>query len=81
VHVSSIDNVIHQLNAPVYKATGLRARFSKHNRYIKYNDPKSAYALHILNNHHEYNTIQNTMQLIKPYKRGWYMNIAESLYI
>ena len=59
----------------------LRDRFSEHQRYIKSNDPKSAYAFHILNSHHEYNTIQNTMQLIKPCKKGWYMNIAEILYI
>ena len=59
----------------------LRARFTEHNRYIKSNDPKSAYALHILNNQHEYNTIQNTMELIKPCKKGWHMNVTENLYI
>ena len=34
-------------------------------RYIKCNDPQSAYALHILNNRHEYGKITDTMKLIK----------------
>jgi hypothetical protein len=59
----------------------LRVRFSEHNRYIKFNAPKSAYTLHILNNQHEYNTIENSMELIKPCKKGSRMNIMEKLYI
>jgi hypothetical protein len=35
-------------------------------RYIKYNDPKSAYAQHILQNVHEYGTLTDTMALLKP---------------
>jgi hypothetical protein len=42
---------------------------------------KKAYALHILNNQHEYTTIHNSMELIKPCKKGWHMNITENLYI
>ena len=34
-------------------------------RYIKHNDPQSTYALHILNNKHEYSPINNTMTLLK----------------
>jgi hypothetical protein len=59
----------------------LSARFSEHNRYIKTNDPKSAYALHILSNQHEYSTIQNSTRLIKPCKKGGHMNIVENFYI
>ena len=39
----------------------LAARYSEHTRYIKNNDPKSAYALHILNNRHEFGPIKDTM--------------------
>jgi hypothetical protein len=59
----------------------LAARFSDHTRYIKNNDPKSAYALHILDNRHEYGPIQDTMQLIKPCSKCRNMNIMENLYI
>jgi hypothetical protein len=35
-------------------------------RYIKTNNPQSAYAQHILHNRHEYGTLAETMTLIKP---------------
>ena len=35
-----------------------KARYLEHCRYIKSNDPKSAYALHVLNNEHEYESNQ-----------------------
>jgi hypothetical protein len=59
----------------------LKTRYSEHTRYIKNSDPKSAYALHILNNQHEYASIQDSMQLIKTCKKGWHMNITENLYM
>jgi len=43
-------------------------RHKEHIRYIKNNNPASAYAVHILNNRHEYGTTENTLQLIKPCK-------------
>jgi hypothetical protein len=59
----------------------LMARYTAHTRYIKNNEPKSAYALHILNNQHEYGPMQDTMNLIKSCKKGRHMNITENLYI
>ena len=52
----------------------LTRRFREHiryikNRYIKNNDPKSAYAQHILQNIHEYGTITETMSLLKPIRK------------
>jgi hypothetical protein len=43
----------------------LKQRYQEHMRYIKHNDPQSAYALHILNNNHEYGFINDTMTLLK----------------
>jgi len=43
----------------------LTQRFREHIRYIKNNDPKSAYAQHILQNIHEYGTITETISLLK----------------
>jgi hypothetical protein len=44
----------------------LRLRYQEHTRYIKNNDPQSAYALHILHNRHEYGPIDKTMTLLQP---------------
>ena len=41
----------------------LNLRFREHVRYIKNNDPLSAYALHIFNCRHEYGNISDTMTL------------------
>ena len=43
----------------------LQQRYKEHICYIKYNDPQSAYAFHILNNRHEYGKITDTINLIK----------------
>jgi hypothetical protein len=40
-------------------------RNKEHCSYIKSSNPKSAYALHILNNRHEYGPLPTTMKLIK----------------
>ena len=59
----------------------LKTRFSEHCRYIKTNDPKSAYALHVLNNRHEYGPIETTMSLIRSCRKGSHMNTLENFYI
>jgi len=43
----------------------LKMKFQEHARYIKNNDPRSSYALHILNCRHEYVNINETMTLLK----------------
>ena len=40
--------------------------FQEHIRYIRYNNPLSAYTLHILQNQHEYSQMNSTMTLLKP---------------
>jgi len=55
--------------------TSLKARFSSHNRHKRTNNPKSAYALHILNNRHKYGSIQITMTLKKSCGKGKRLNI------
>jgi len=47
----------------------LKLRFREHTRYIKHNEPQSAYALHILNSIHEYGSISDTMSLLKHVKK------------
>ena len=42
-------------------------RFKEHCRYIRQNNPQSAYALHILNIQHEFSPAHNTIKLIKQY--------------
>ena len=50
-------------------------------RYIKTNNPISAYALHIINNRHEYGNVERTMQLLKTCSKGKKMNCWESFYM
>ena len=42
-----------------------RQRYQEPIRYIRHNEPQSAYAQHILNNKHEYSPINNTVTLVK----------------
>ena len=44
----------------------LKTRYHEHVRYIKDNNPHSAYAQHIPNYRHEFGTKQNKMTLLKP---------------
>ena len=50
-------------------------------RYIRTNNPLSAYALHILQNRHEYGTIADILQLLKTCRKDTRMNCWEVLYI
>jgi hypothetical protein len=56
-------------------------RFKDHHRYVHTNNPKSAFAMHILNNNHQYDSIEETLQLIEPRNKGNRMNHLENLYI
>jgi hypothetical protein len=49
--------------------------------YVRTNNPTSAYALHILNNKHEYGTAAETLELIKPCHKGTRMNCWETFYM
>ena len=59
----------------------LEIRHKEHTRYIKTNNPVSAYALHILNNKHECGNIKQTIELLKPCNKGVKMNIWVSFFI
>jgi len=50
-------------------------RRKEHTRYIKTNNPVSAYALHILNNKHVYGNIKQTIELLNSCNKGVTMNI------
>jgi hypothetical protein len=59
----------------------ITVRYKEHIRYIRTNNPKSAYATHILNNRHEYGTAQNTLKLIQACQKGKKMDCWEALHI
>jgi hypothetical protein len=50
-------------------------------RYIRNNDPQSAYAAHILNNVHEYGKISTNMSLLKQVDKGPSRNSYEQFFI
>jgi hypothetical protein len=49
-------------------------RHKEHVRYVRTNNPTSAYALHILQNRREYGTATDTLQLLKARQKGMCMN-------
>ena len=62
-------------------ASWIGIRHREHTRYMKTNNPLSAYALHILNNKHEYGNAEQTIELLKPCNKGKKMKCWESFYI
>jgi hypothetical protein len=59
----------------------LKTRFQEHTRYIKTNNPQSAYAQHILQNRHEYGTLAETMTLLKPIQQESMLLPSEQFHI
>ena len=58
-----------------------RRQIQKHIRYIRTNNPQSAYALHILDDTHEYGEQERIMELVNACRKGKLMNCWVSLYI
>ena len=54
-------------------------RYKEHIRYIRTNNPQSAYATHILQNRHEYGPKNETLQLLKACNKGTQMNCWETM--
>jgi hypothetical protein len=59
----------------------ITTQYKGHLRYIKNNNPISAYAAHILNNRHEFGPTEETLKLLKPCTKGVRMNCWESLFM
>jgi len=59
----------------------LRQRYKQHTCYIKNNNPLSAYALHILNNQHEYGPLEKTTSLLKPINNNSLLTPYEQFFI
>jgi len=52
----------------------ITVRYKEHVRYVRTNNPKSAYASHILNNKHEHGNASETLELLKQCHKGTRMN-------
>jgi hypothetical protein len=59
----------------------LSIRYKEHARYIKQNNPLSAYALHILNHRHQYGPLDKTMTLLKPVQNTSLVTPYETFFI
>jgi hypothetical protein len=59
----------------------INTRHKEHIRYIRTNNPTSAYATHILNTQHEYGNTDSTLKLLQPCRKGSKMNCWEAFYI
>ena len=60
---------------------GLKIRFQERIRYIRNNNPQSAYAQHILSNQHEYGTLHDIMSLLKPLRNANLLIPYQQFYI
>jgi len=59
----------------------LKTRFQEHIRYIKTNNPHSAYAQHILHIQHEYGTLAESMTLLEPLQNESMLLPFEQLHV
>jgi len=59
----------------------ITTRHREHLRYIGNNSPTSAYAMHILDNRHEFGPAGEMLKLLKPCSKGSRKNCWESLFI
>jgi len=59
----------------------IAVRHKEHVRYIWTNSPTSAYALHILNNKHDFGTAEETLKLLKSCHKGSRINCWETFYM
>jgi hypothetical protein len=69
---------------PIYvgqTSRSLKIRFQEHIRYIRNNNPQSAFDHHILHNQHEYGQIYNIMTLLKPLSNPNMLTPYEEFYI
>jgi len=58
----------------------LKQRYHEHIRYVRHNEPQSAYPQHILNHKHEYGPINNTMTLLKQSRNFTMITIQTTIY-
>jgi phosphoribulokinase len=79
---------IYQLNCNTCKlayvgqtSRNLKLLSQEYMRYIRNNKPQSAYAQHILQNQHEYGTMDNIMTLLKPLKNNTMLIPCEQFFI
>jgi hypothetical protein len=59
----------------------ISVRYREHTRYIRTNNPISAYVLHILNNRHEYGPQEQPLHLLHTYSKGNFKNHWDTFYI
>jgi len=48
----------------------ITVRHKEHLRYIRNNNPTSAYAMHILHNRHEFGPVEETLKTLKTVHQG-----------
>jgi phosphoribulokinase len=70
-----------QLSYTGQTSCGLKQRYQEHIRYVRHNEPQSAYAQHILNNKYEYGPINNTMTWLKHINKTSLLLPYEQLHI
>jgi hypothetical protein len=57
--------------------TNFETRYEEHTNDTRLNKDKSKYAIHILQENHEYGLIDKTMEILKVANKGKYLDIWE----
>lgn len=73
-------HALHVNSVILDKLVKSKTRYQKHIRYIKHNKPQLEYALHVLNNAHEYESINNIMSLLKQVNKAPLINSFKQFY-
>ena len=58
-----------------------KVRFEEHRNAFKTNSHISNFAKHLIEKSHSFNSIQNTMQILKCHGKGTHLNTIERYYI
>jgi len=79
---------IYQLNCNMCKnayvgqsGRPITTRYKEYLRYMRYKNPTSAYAMHILNNRHDFGPTEENLKLLKPCTKRTRMNCWEALFM
>jgi hypothetical protein len=65
----------------LYIGQTARHTYTRFKEHIRTNNPKSAFAVHILENNHQYDVMEESLRLITPCNKGNRLSLLENLYI
>jgi hypothetical protein len=81
VYVSLFRQMLRLLLIIGQTGRSFKTRYEEHIQDIRNNRTKTGYSQHILNTGHQYNNIENSMDIVKIQEKGKLLNTLEKFYI